>query len=525
MLISTKFCTAFSAALHRILFFAMISENTLQVKGSLAQVPFAELLLEMGAAELEGSLRLSFGGRKSIVYIQRGRVVFAVSNQKAHRLVNVLQTGGKLDKSILAQIADTYNDIAFGTELVDRKVCSRRDLTEHTVTQITQILNDALGWPEGDWLFSPLARIKEEMVYDVPTNGYLVEMARCVPSASISARFGDPDELFTTASSPDESVALQMHESYVLSIFAGMDMTLSQIKGLCSLPESGLYSSLYTLWFAGRVLRPNRLPAFDTSKIDQIKSAAISVKKPLAASAALAPEKNAQKPPPEISLEEYLERVESAETAYDVLGVHEKDPLSEIKSSYFSMAKLFHPDKFHRAGTDVLRRVQNAFTQLSQSYEQVKTPDARATYDFKVRKELEMREARRAEGVPDIADNADGNEKAGAENFEIGLDHLTEARYAEAATHLARAVNHCPENALYHAYYGQVLSFSSKFRHKAEAEMQAGIKLDPQNWKIRQMLVDFFLDMDMAKRAEGELRRFLETVPGHAEAAAMLRTI
>ena len=48
------------------------------------------------------------------------------------------------------------------------------------------------------------------------------------------------------------------------------------------------------------------------------------------------------------------------------------------------------------------------------------------------------------------------------------------------------------------------------------------MKLDPKNPKIRMMLVEFFVDMKMTKRAEGELKRFLELVPGDKEATKML---
>jgi hypothetical protein len=36
------------------------------------------------------------------------------------------------------------------------------------------------------------------------------------------------------------------------------------------------------------------------------------------------------------------------------------------------------------------------------------------------------------------------------------------------------------------------------------------------------MLVEFFMDNNMLKRAEGELKRFLEFVPNNAEARGML---
>jgi len=86
-------------------------------------------------------------------------------------------------------------------------------------------------------------------------------------------------------------------------------------------------------------------------------------------------------------------------------------------------------------------------------------------------------------------------------------------------------VHYNPQNALYHAYYGKALSADEKKRHKAESEMQSAVRLDPKNAKIRIMLAEFFIDMNMIKRAEGELKRFLEIAPDNKEAVNLLNSI
>ena len=76
-----------------------------------------------------------------------------------------------------------------------------------------------------------------------------------------------------------------------------------------------------------------------------------------------------------------------------------------------------------------------------------------------------------------------------------------------------RAVHYDPNNELYHAYYGKALSADDKQRHKAESEMQRRRSTRSERPKIRIMLAEFFIDMKMFKRAEGELKRFLEIPP------------
>ncbi|MEQ1763248.1 MAG: tetratricopeptide repeat protein, partial [Pyrinomonadaceae bacterium] len=120
-------------------------------------------------------------------------------------------------------------------------------------------------------------------------------------------------------------------------------------------------------------------------------------------------------------------------------------------------------------------------------------------------------------------DPSDKKGEEGLTNFEEGLSMIAEEEYEAAAAYLARAVHYSPQNALYHAYLGMAMSRADdKYRHKAEGELQTATKLDPKNPKIRMMLVDFLIDLKMAKRAEGELKRFLELVPNNKEAMAAL---
>jgi hypothetical protein len=293
-----------------------------------------------------------------------------------------------------------------------------------------------------------------------------------------------------------------------------------------------MLQSLYVLWLGGQLVRREWNSAFSAGKIAEILGAKVSLVKSAGAignknekaeakpsEATEAP----QRPEIQITLEEYLDRVENAETLYDVLGVSEKASQSEIKNAYFSMAKMFHPDRYHREEGAQLRRIQVAFTQIAHANETLKTKESRENYDFKVKKELQLREKVRAARDPGTESAAgDRTAEQGLDSFEKAMEAINEEEFAAAAGHLARAVHYSPQNALYHAYFGHALSYLDKQEHKAETSFQTAVKLDPKNPKIRMMLVEFFVDMKMAKRAVGELKRFLELVPDSKEAAKKL---
>jgi curved DNA-binding protein CbpA len=222
---------------------------------------------------------------------------------------------------------------------------------------------------------------------------------------------------------------------------------------------------------------------------------------------------------PEMTLDEWLAKAEAAETHYDVLGIDEKADLDQIKSAYFGMAKLFHPDRYHRETGPRLRQIQVAFTGLAHAYETLKTTESREAYNYKIRKELELREKRVAAGE---TENPGVQFEQALESFEQGLRYLNDEEYGAAAALLARAVHYNPENALYRAYHGVALAGGEKEYHRAESELQAASKLEPNNAKIRLMLVQFFLDRNLKKRAEGELLRFLDIAPNNKEARSIL---
>jgi len=295
-----------------------------------------------------------------------------------------------------------------------------------------------------------------------------------------------------------------------------------------------MFQALYVLWLGGFLKRENWNTAFSAAKLEHIKNAKMSRVKTLPKTTpiqsneeveSLKVEETPKEAVAEITLDQYLERVEGAETHYDIMGVEKTAPANEVKAAYLMMAKLFHPDRYHRETGSLLRRIQVAFTNLAQAYDTLKSSELRESYDYKIRKQQEAREKRLAEGIPEMAASDELISESGAESFEAGLNHLMDEEYGPAATQFARAVHTSPQNAVFHSYYGHALSFLEKFQHKAEAEMQEAVRLDPKSAKIRMTLVQFFIDRKMAKRAEGELNRFLHIAPENKEAKDLLHSL
>ena len=517
----------------------MTAPNNLDLEGNFLASPFAELLVEIATVRLDGSLRLSREDQKIVVYFNAGELVFAVSNARSARLFDILLRENRIDKNLLSEIPNHTDDIRFAKFLIENNFFDKQQIDALFVRQIEEILRDALRWEIGDWTFSPQVRIKQGIRFQVGLSEILIEYARELSDDTIFRRFRSSKEIFQAKEKLNLDINLQSHEAFVLSRFGNSQLTIDQVNAYGGLPTTVTFQTLYTLWLGGFLTRHGWNSIFTAHRLEAISEARLALKKEKVQTAAVPQFENLPTPSaPQIveikketapvaeviSLEVYLERVETSRNFYESLAVETKAPIEEIKKSYFSLAKQFHPDRFYReSDTEILRRIQNAFGAIAKAYDTLRNEDSRSLYDFKIRKELaQIQSSQNAGG----GENEKSRQTAiAAENFEEGFRLLMDENYADATLFLARAVHLAPDIARYHAYYGKVLAADEKQRYKAESELQTAIRLDPKNATFRIILAEFFIENNLLKRAEGELVRFLAMFPNNQEAQSLLDSL
>lgn len=509
----------------------MTSQSNLDLQGNFRSHPLAGLLVEISQAKLSGALRLSREDRKTMVYFDSGSIIYAVSNARALRFSDYLLDQKRITPEFLAENQNFSNDLEFAVIVQRKGAVARQEIAPTFSEFLESIIVDLLSWAQGDWVFSPLARLKNGIAYNIDLHRLLAEYGRNISAFEIAPRFRSREETFMQKPDYEPSIELQPLEAFVLSRFTGEPLSVDEIVSLSSMPETPTLQTLYTLWLAGLLTRGNWNPAFSDMKISSMLSANLKLKQPAARRIVETPPKPEPQPVvpeavpepiEEISLEQYLERVEKAETHYDILGVQENADLAKIRRSYFALAKQFHPDRYHKEGGATLRRIEHAFTELAHAHETLKNQESRSSYDFKMRKELAEKEKRRAAAAAGEKIDDSAQAERAAADFEQALELIQDRDYEAAVPMLARAVHFAPQNARYHAYYGKALSADEAQRHKAEGELQAAVRLEPQNPEFRLMLVQFFIQVNLVKRAEGELNRMLAAFPDNAEAQRLL---
>ncbi len=511
----------------------MTPQKELEISGNFFTHPFAELVTEIMQARLNGSLRGSDKEKKWVIYFKKGKAVFAVSNARNIRLFDVLMRRGRITKKDLAQIPNFSNDFELTNYLQDNDLLSKDECGQLFTEQIQGIFIDILSWKEGDWSFSSLTRVRDGLEFDINAKQLLIDYVRCLPVAAVLGRFRSLDETFMRSPAPNNDVILVPEEAFVLSRAEQTLLTAADLVTVAGMTEQRALHVIYTLWTGGLLVRREWQPAFSEALVGAMRGARLELKqeaKLMHTAAPIAePNKTGAEPrsdveaAPEakvtISVEDYLSRVENAETYYDILDVDIDAPVDELKRAYFWLARNFHPDRYHAEGGETLKRVQRAFTELAQAHETLKNEASRQMYDYRMRKEITDREKHRADGTPG---DRDVKTEQGVEHFDRGFSLLMEGDVERALPFLARAVHFDSKNARYHAYYGKALSADGTQRHKAESEMQAAVRIDPDSPTFRILLAEFFIQNNLLKRAEGELTRLLDIFPGNREALKLL---
>lgn len=515
----------------------MTAPNNSEIKGTLQEHSLAELLAEISQAGLSGSFRFSHLDEKAMVYLQDGKVVFAASNLRQHRLFQMLLEGETIKKEILGEIQNFTNDFEFAEGIIKKGLFDKETIDVFFGKQIEEIIKRILSWQTGNWSFSHLARAKETMRFQVDTTRILVDFIRAKSDEEISRNFRRLDESFVVREGFPINFNLHPVEGYIFSRLNSVPVKLLDIKNHSGMPAPLTLKVLYILWVGGFIKRLHWNSTFSENKVKELLSAKLTLKTPI-----VQPEVKVEKVEPikeesvqlesedieidEIQLlQQYLDRVENAESYYEILDVSIKAALPEIKSAYFKLAKSYHPDKFHNdADLQRLQRIQNSFTEIARAYETLKDEKSRETYDFKLRKYLESVKEQEKFASTDSKGQKVQPDKAKIE-FDQGFDLLLNEDYENASPFLARAVQLSPDNARYHAYYGKSLSYAQNQRHRAEAEIREAIKLDAENVSYRIMLVEFYIQFNLLKRAEGELQRLLSAFPGNKEAQVLLDSL
>ena len=234
----------------------------------------------------------------------------------------------------------------------------------------------------------------------------------------------------------------------------------------------------------------------------------------------------------------FIQRVQSAQTFYQVLDANWDAPAQELKTLYYQLARRYHPDRFRKEHPSLVPHLESAFAKITQAYDTLRDDGLRANYNSKLEarrkaEQLADSTAQKATSQPATQQpvGEQGSEPAvskaerAAIQFKEGLAALELGEKKTALGLFASAASAVPNEARYRALYGQLLAGNERTRRTAEAELQAAIKLEPNNANYRVMLAELYQDLGLKLRAKGEAERAVAADPNNQKARELLRAL
>jgi curved DNA-binding protein CbpA len=503
--------------------------------GKLAEQPLAELIREISFKGLSGCVRLEHERAQTAAYFDAGQLVYAATNLRTLRLREYLIKRGLVSEKEQVKLNGSISDLNLAAGLAASGTLRQKDIDALLVIQVSDILRVALLWMDGTWEFNQRGRLADPIHVKVDTGALLREAAQRIPMDFVSRRFLNPGEIIARVAEVSRNSNFLPAESFVLSRL-DKPLRLEELVLITGLPEAETQRAVYGLTLSGVVIREYWQNAFRGE-----------APKPAKEQTPVAPAVTAKTGQSDnwISasvehedMEEFLGRLKVATNHYEVLDLPTNAKMSEIKDAYYAMARRYHPDRFHliKSGTKIHAQISSAFARVTQAYETLTNPNARAGYDQTLERARRFAEAEaktaKAEQVAESAsaadfdgDDSDTGVGRAEYSFREGCGALDQGRVNAAVKYLANAARLEPQEARYRAYYGRALAADEKTRRLAENEIQTAVKLEPANAAFRTMLAELYFDLKFHRRAQTEVDRALSIDPHNAAANLLLRKL
>lgn len=167
---------------------------------------------------------------------------------------------------------------------------------------------------------------------------------------------------------------------------------------------------------------------------------------------------------------------------YTLLGVDGRASMDEIKTSYYKLARKFHPDRFYGVQDPVLKeKVDVIFSAVNVAYETLKNAKRRLEYDNAPKERKIIGETSLNSETKNTKLTKEAMNKVADEHYRKAQKAYEEGNYYQAVQFLRSATQIEPNVAKYWQQLGISLSRNPQWRKEAEDSFQRAMDLEPKN--------------------------------------------
>ena len=222
----------------------------------IAQTPLPEVLVKIHKYRAPGRLDCRRGEEVKRVYLERGDIIFATTNQISESLGDVLLSGGHITREqydeSLRRVRQTGK--RHGTVLVEMRILSSEELFHAVRDHIQGILWSIFSWDFGSVGFTPGRDKRLEVIkVEIPIPQAVMQGVRHMPDArAIVARLGSKSTVYARTNAQLPGLTLRPEEQALLDSADGR-RTLYELVNLPPLPASDNARVLYALTSLGLI--------------------------------------------------------------------------------------------------------------------------------------------------------------------------------------------------------------------------------------------------------------------------------
>ena len=252
----------------------------------------------------------------------------------------------------------------------------------------------------------------------------------------------------------------------------------------------------------------------DRSRLHQFLSKFEAAETILTPGAAIAPGVDAPGETEAVRFERELnERLEIARkgTYYQVLEIPPDSDAKQIKESFYSFARKFHPDH-HMDKKQWLGPLKELMVSATTAYKVLSDHDQKTTYD------LQLADS----GAFQLGRAKSAAQKNLDEYFGRATDQLRGNNFVGSVLWLRKCVEIAPGEAKYRALLARSLGTIPQYREEAIEQFEWAIQLDTWNVTVLGQFAQLCEEMEMSSRAQELYTKILQIDPRDAQARARL---
>jgi len=399
----------------------------LSIEGNLAESDFPRILHNLYSLGATGLLHLEHKDLKKVIYIRNGYPIFVRSNLVREFLGQRLVRAGQLTAAQLQESLETakLKGQRHGMALIEMRLLTPHQLHEILRDQVLEKILAIFAWPEASYRFVQVREFKQSVTsIDLSPANLILQGLRKHASRALLAKILKPHlgHCLQEAEAPLyrlQEMELTSSDQRILDNCKG-NLTLNEILQRHILSRNEIEPLLAAL------LSTNILVSVETE--------------PAAAQAVCTEETADLRARREAFMKDYLWMM--GQDYLTLFGVSESGSGEQLRKTYHSLIKKYHPDRFfeQEALVDLKDKANALFHRINDAYETLIDEKAKARY------------------INDLKELANNNSTAlgkglEAENaYQEGMACLQEKKYHAAEKAFAKALALRPNETEYLMY-------------------------------------------------------------------------